>query len=108
MIAARGSRLAGSANAAHLVLAPADVAWKSCDLRMVVCDPRWVPNPAQQSRFGRALLLRVSRESEVAANETRGAGGASVSRDARLTELQREEPHWWGCVAATFERRDLR
>ena len=39
-----------SANAVHLVLAPADVAWKSCALRTVFCDPRWVPNPTRQSR----------------------------------------------------------
>jgi hypothetical protein len=32
-------------------------------------------NPSRQSRCGRALPLRVSRESEVAANETRAAGG---------------------------------
>jgi hypothetical protein len=52
--------------------APADVAWKSCALRNVFCDPRRVPNPTRQSRCGRALLLRVSRESEGASNETRG------------------------------------
>jgi hypothetical protein len=32
-------------------------------------------NPTRQSRYGRALPLRGSRESEVAANETRAAGG---------------------------------
>jgi hypothetical protein len=74
---------------AHLVLAPADVAWKSCALRIVFCDPRWVPNPARQSRCGRALQLRVSRESEVAANETRTAGrrGSLHARIVRRSDL---------------------
>ena len=86
---------------AHLVLAPADpgsptrtlarwggVAWKSCALRIGFCDPRWKSQPSAavtlrpstslracraRSRHGRALRLRVSRESEVAANETRAA-----------------------------------
>jgi hypothetical protein len=69
------------------------VGWRCVEkraLRIVFCDPRWVPqpNPAvtlhpstllracrAASRHGRALSLRVSRESEVAANETRTAGG---------------------------------
>ncbi len=67
-----------SATDVHLGLAPADVAWKSRALRMVFCDPRWVPNPTRQSRYGRALPLRVSRESEVAATETHAAGGVAL------------------------------
>jgi hypothetical protein len=47
---------------APLVRAPADVAWKSCALRIVFCDPRWVPNPTRRSRSGRAVpLSRVTR-----------------------------------------------
>lgn len=68
--------LVAAAGTAWLVLAPADVAWKSCALRTVFCDPRWagsptrtparwgasVPNPARSSRGGRALeLSRVTR-----------------------------------------------
>src|SRR6476619_7459717 len=70
---------------AHLVLAPADVAWKSCALRIEFFDPRWVPNPARQSRCGRALQLRVSRESEVAANETRAAVAARTACGSLVT-----------------------
>ena len=73
--------------AAHLVLAPADIAWKSCALRIVVCDPRWVPNPARPSRYGRALLLsRVTR--------VRGRG----ERDAR-----RRRPGYRGRVGSAAD-----
>jgi len=73
-----GANLRDSASDVHLVLAPADVAWKSLALRNAFRDPRWVPNPTRQSRCGRALELRQSRESEVAANETHAAGGVAV------------------------------
>ena len=53
-------------------------------LRIAGRGPRWVPNPARQSRFRRALLLRVSRDSEVAANDTHAADGVMPHRDARI------------------------
>ena len=67
MIDGRGIRTA------HLVLAPADVAWKSASSATSSATRVGSRNPTRQSRFGRALQLRVSRESEGAANETRGA-----------------------------------
>jgi hypothetical protein len=39
--------------------------------------------PAQPSRCGRALQLRVSRESEVAANETHGSGAGIASTQSK-------------------------
>ena len=44
-------------------------------LRIVFCDPRWVPQPNAAVTLRARLPLRASRESEVAANETRAAGG---------------------------------
>ena len=54
-------------------------------LRIAVCDPRWVPNPARPSRCGRALpLSRVTRvrgrgerdaRPPTAGNGTSGVGG---------------------------------
>jgi hypothetical protein len=75
-----GSAVADPAPAApprrtHLVLAPADVAWKSAPSASSSATRVGSRNPTRQSRGGRALPLRVSRESEVAANETRAAGG---------------------------------
>ena len=45
------------------IAASTEIAWKSAALRNAARDPRWAPNPARQSRCGRALPLRVSRDS---------------------------------------------
>src|SRR5262245_28126180 len=56
----RGLRKRGfdSANGVHLILAPADVAWKSCALRIVFCDPRWVPQPNAVVTLGAPGICR--------------------------------------------------
>ena len=37
------------------IVASAEIAWKSAALRNAARDPRWVPNPARQSRCARVL-----------------------------------------------------
>jgi hypothetical protein len=95
-----GSAVADPAPAApprrtHLVLAPADVAWKSAPSALSSATRVGSRNPTRQSRCGRALPLRVSRESDVAANETRAAGGRGCPMGARR---RRQDPGA-GCQA---------
>jgi hypothetical protein len=68
---------------AHLGLAPADVAWKNCALRTAFCDPRRSVTCAAV-RLRAALQLCVSRESEVAATETRSAGVVHMPMESRV------------------------
>ena len=69
--------------AARLVLAPADVAWKSYGLRIVFCDPRWVPCAQRGSHAAPALYSFAShaspRRGERDAHR-RCAGGTAAER----------------------------
>jgi hypothetical protein len=71
----------------HLVLAPADVAWKSRALRIVFCDPRWVPQPnaavTLRARFTASRVTRVRGRGERDARGRRPRLSVGVRRRRR-------------------------
>ena len=96
------SRAAGGT--VRLCLAPAKVAQNSSDdpgaslscsrrprvekraLRNAACDPRWVPNPARQSRCGHVLPIDNDHASRRSRRERRTG---IVGRSSRLTTFSR-------------------
>jgi hypothetical protein len=92
----------------HLVLAPADVAWKSRALRIVFCDPRWVPQPnaavTLRARFTASRVTRVRGrgERDARGRRPRVSDGRSASAAGPGGRVVKPSPVRWSDRSPAF------
>jgi hypothetical protein len=90
--------------AVRLVFAPADVAWKSCALRNVLCDPRWVPNQRGSHAAGALYpCRRVTRVRGRGERDARRSRPVSRGRAGPVADAMRSTP--LHCAAGKRARR---